>query len=167
MTEHQQEGQAFTEALIDTLREPFIVLDADLRVLQMNRSFSRIFHVTPEETTNCRIYEIGNGQWDIPRLRELLEKILLQNTVITDFDVEHDFPNIGRRIMQLNARRVVRTEGCTDRILLAIEDITARTGGERERARLLEETQQYAGEAEEGRQILNTLMTFIPNWSSL
>jgi PAS domain S-box-containing protein len=154
--------QRFTEALIDTLREPFIILDGDLRVIQANPSFYRTFHVTPEGTADRLIYEIGNGQWDIPKLRELLEQILPQNTVITDFGVEHDFPEIGHRIMQLNARRVVRTEGSTDRILLAIEDITARTEGERERARLLEETQRYAREAEEGRQILNTLMAFIP-----
>ena len=92
-------------------------------MIQVNRSFFRTFHVTPEETANCRIFEIGNGQWDIPKLRELLEKILPLNTVITDFGVEHDFPEIGHRVMQLNARRVVHTEGCTDRILLAIEDI--------------------------------------------
>lgn len=154
--------QSFTEALIDTLREPLIILDADLRVIQANRSFYRTFHVTPEGTVGRRIYEIGNGQWDIPKLRELLEKVLPQNTVIPDFGVEHDFPEIGHRVMQLNARRVVRTEGSTDRILLAIEDITARTEGERERERLLEETQRYAREAEEGRQILNTMMAFIP-----
>ncbi|HEY3418681.1 MAG TPA: ATP-binding protein [Armatimonadota bacterium] len=154
--------QNFTGALIETLREPFIILDGDLRVIQANPSFYRTFHVTPEGTADRLIYEIGNGQWDIPKLRELLEEILPQNTVITDFGVEHIFPEIGHRIMQLNARRVVRTEGSTDRILLAIEDITARTEDERERARLLEETQRYARAAEEGRQILNTLMAFIP-----
>ena len=152
----------FTEALIETLREPFIILDGDLRVIQANPSFYRTFHVTAEGTAGCRIYEIGNGLWDIPKLRELLETILPRNAVVSDFGVEHDFPEIGRRVMQLNARRVIRTEGSTDRILLAIEDITARTETEREQTRLLEETQRCAREAEDGRRALNALMDFIP-----
>ncbi len=162
ITADLRQSEARLLTVLDTLREPFIVLDADLRVTQVNRSFYRTFHVTPAETANYCIYEIGNGQWDIPRLRALLEKVLPQNTVITDFGVEHEFPEIGHRVMQLNARRVVRTEGRTDRILLAIEDITARVEDERERERLLEATQRYAREAEEGRQILNTMMAFIP-----
>ncbi len=114
----------FAENIINTVREPLICLDQDLRVVTANRSFYRIFKVKPEETVGKLIYDLGNKQWDIPRLRELLETILPQKTIFDDYEVEHDFATIGRRVMLLNARQILREMGKERIILLAIEDIT-------------------------------------------
>jgi len=114
------------ESIINTVREPLIVLDHDLRVVSANRSFYKVFKVNPEETVGQRIYDIGNQQWDIPKLRKLLETILPQKTTFDGYEVEHDFADIGRRIMLLNARQIKRVGGKERIILLAIEDITKR-----------------------------------------
>jgi two-component system CheB/CheR fusion protein len=103
-----------------------IALDQDLRVLSVSRSFYGVFKVKPEETVGQLIYDLGNKQWDIPRLRELLENILPQQATFDDYEVEHDFATIGRRIMLLNARQIQRSSGKDRIILLAIEDITER-----------------------------------------
>lgn len=116
----------FAESIIDTVREPLIVLDKDLRVVSAGRSFYRVFKVKPAETLGQHIYDLGNKQWDIPQLRELLETILPEKTSFDDYEVEHDFSGIGRRIMLLNARRIERAWGKERIILLAIEDITER-----------------------------------------
>ncbi|MFT7007722.1 MAG: PAS domain S-box-containing protein [Colwellia sp.] len=116
----------YTENIINTVREPLITLDQDLRVVTVNRSFYNFFKVKPENTIGQLIYELGNKQWDIPALRELLETILLQNTCFHDYEVEHYFTSIGRRTMLLNARQIERAEGRELIVLLAIEDITER-----------------------------------------
>ncbi len=117
---------SYAQDIIRTLREPFLVLDRELRVQSANPSFYRNFHTSEEETERRFLYELGNGQWDIPRLRELLEEVLPQNHTIEEFEVEHDFPAIGRRSMLLNARRVLRDSEPGHLILLAIEDVTER-----------------------------------------
>jgi PAS domain S-box-containing protein len=116
----------YTENIINTVREPLITLDQDLRVVTVNRSFYNFFKVKPENTIGQLIYELGNKQWDIPALRELLETILLQNTCFDDYEVEHYFTSIGRRTMLLNARQIERAEDRELIVLLAIEDITER-----------------------------------------
>ncbi len=90
--------------IIETLREPFVVLDADLRVKTANRSFYESFHVSKEETENRLVYDLGDGEWDIPGLRKLLDEVLTRNQSVNDFEVEHSFPKLGRRTMLLNAR---------------------------------------------------------------
>lgn len=120
------EARAYAESIVDTVREPLLVLDAKLRVLSANRSFYKHFQTTKEETENCLIYDLGNRQWDIPQLRLLLEEIVPQNAEFDDFEVEHAFPTIGHRSMLLNARRVERGEAGAHFILLAIQDITER-----------------------------------------
>ena len=90
------------------MREPLIALDQDLRVVKVSRSFYEVFKVKPEETVGQLIYDLGNKQWDIPKLRELLETILPEKTTFDDYEVEHDFATIGRRIMLLNARQIER-----------------------------------------------------------
>ncbi|MDQ6999511.1 MAG: PAS domain S-box protein, partial [Mariprofundus sp.] len=107
-----------------------LVLDADLHVIFANRSFYHSFHVDEQETEGQRIYDLGNGQWDIPALRQLLEELLPQNTVFNDFEVEHVFSEIGQRTMLLNARRIYKEHEKTQFILLAIEDITGREQAE-------------------------------------
>jgi two-component system CheB/CheR fusion protein len=120
------EVSEFAESVINTVREPLISLDQDLRVVSVSRSFYEFFKVNPEETVGQLIYDLGNKQWDIPKLRELLETILPQKTTFNNYEVEHDFTTIGRRIMLLNARQIERVMGKERIILLAIEDITER-----------------------------------------
>ena len=123
---NEDEALAYAESIIDTIREPLIVLDQDLRVVKVNRSFYKLFKVKPEETVGQLIYDLGNKQWDIPKLRELLDTILPQKTSFDNYEVEHDFATIGKRIMLLNARQIRRVLGKERIILLAIEDITER-----------------------------------------
>jgi PAS domain S-box-containing protein len=130
VTERQQaeramaDARAYAESIVDTVREPLLVLDGELRVRSASRSFYRTFGVTPQETENRLIYDLGNRQWAIPGLRKLLTEILPQNATFNDYEVEHAFPNIGHRVMLLNARRLYRGGNQTKLILLAIEDIT-------------------------------------------
>ena len=122
----EDEAREYAESIINTVREPLIALDQDLRVVSVSRSFYEVFKVKPEETVGQLIYDLGNKQWDIPKLRELLETILPQKATFDNYEVEHDFATIGRRIMLLNARQIQRVWGKERIILLAIEDITER-----------------------------------------
>jgi PAS domain S-box-containing protein len=119
-------AQYVAECIIDTVPEPLIILDQDLRVVLASRSFYEVFKTKPEETVGQHIYDLGNKQWDIPKLRELLETILPQKTTFNNYEVEHVFATIGKRIMLLNARQIQRVLGKEQIILLAIEDITKR-----------------------------------------
>ncbi|MEI7672806.1 MAG: PAS domain S-box protein, partial [Deltaproteobacteria bacterium] len=121
----------YAESLINTVREPLIALDQDLRVVTVSRSFYDFFKVNPAETVGQLIYDLGNKQWDIPKLRELLETILPQKTTFDNYEVEHDFATIGRRTMLLNARQIHRVLGKERIILLAIEDITEQKKAEK------------------------------------
>lgn len=131
-----ESAREFAESIVTTVREPLIVLNADLHVRSANRSFYETFKVEPPETQDRFIYDLGDGQWNIPALRKLLEEIIPQNSSFQDFEVEHDFPTIGRKTMLLNARRFP-PEGKWELILLAIADITERKGLEKEREGLL------------------------------
>lgn len=153
-------SQAFIEIfdnILGSVREPLVVLDSDLRVVKANHSFYQTFKVKPERTEGVVIYDLGNRQWDIPKLRELLEDILLQNFAFNDFEVEHDFESIGRKIMHLNARRISREPKQTQMILLAIEDVTEREYYKRHLEELVEkrtaEISIAREEAEQGKHI--------------
>ena len=119
-----QAARDYAEAIIETVRDPLIVLDQDLRVQTANHAFYTIFQVTPVETERRFIFDIGNGQWDIPELRRQLSETLVSERMFQDFVVEHTFAQIGQRTMRLNARKIVRKDA-RRLILLAIEDITA------------------------------------------
>jgi PAS domain S-box-containing protein len=121
-----QEALACAENIISTLREPLLVLDDKLRVISANRSFYRVFSITQEETQDKLIYEMADGQWNIPKLRGLLEAILNTNAAFDDFEFDHEFPGLGKRFLLLNARRVNNGGANTKKILLAIEDISER-----------------------------------------
>src|SRR5450759_1103468 len=125
-----QDASEYAQNIVSTVREPLVVLDDKFRVISANRSFYSTFQVTPEMSENILLFDLGNGQWEIPKLRELLEKVLPKSTTIEDFEVEHDFPTIGRKTMLMNARRIQSGTGATQMILLAIEDITERKAGE-------------------------------------
>ncbi len=118
-----QMARELAEGIVNTVVEPLIVLDGDLQVISASHSFYRYFKVTPEETVSRKIYDLGNGQWDIPALRQLLEDILPQKQVLEGYLVEHDFPGLGPRRMVLNARRIVTELGSTELILLAMVKI--------------------------------------------
>lgn len=123
--EQKERGtRIFAEGIIDTVRESLLVLDKDMQVILANRSFFRIFNTSKEETENKSIFKINNRSWDIPVLRKLLEEILPENSVFNDFAVEHEFPGIGYKKMLLNARKINQEDTGTERILLAIEDVT-------------------------------------------
>ena len=121
-----KQARDYAEATIRAARDPLIVLRGDLRVNTANEAFYKGFKVTPAETENALIYELGDGQWNIPRLRQLLEEILPRKSFFNDFEVTHDFPRIGLRTLLLNARRMETEEGEPGLILLAIEDISER-----------------------------------------
>jgi PAS domain S-box-containing protein len=118
------EARRYAESIVETVREPLLVLDEDLKVISANRNFYRTFKVTPKETIGSFIYDLGNKQWDIPKLRELLEEVLPEKEAFDDFEVTHDFQDIGHKIMLLNARQIHRKDIGAKTILLAIEDIT-------------------------------------------
>src|SRR5712691_2836257 len=121
------------QAIIATVREPLVILDADSRVVTANRSFYETFQVRREETERRSLFDIGNRDWNIPRLRTLLEEVLPRDGVFEDFEVEHDFAAIGRRTMRLNARRMLSATGQPALVLLAVEDVTGMKDLERER----------------------------------
>jgi PAS domain S-box-containing protein len=131
----------YFQNIVETVREPLVILDSDLRVTGASRSFYRAFNVTKEETEGRLIYELGDRQWDIPALRTLLEEILPERTQFDGFEVVHEFPRVGRRVILLNARQIVSEERNATTILLAIEDIT-------DRKRIEEKLKIYADKLE-------------------
>jgi two-component sensor histidine kinase len=130
---------ALAQGIVDTVREPVLVLDKELRVIAASRSFYSAFKVHPDATEGRLLYALGDGQWDIPRLRVLLEKIIPEQGVMEGYEVEHEFPGLGHRTMALNARQVFYEGGANTTILLGMEDITDRRVLEREKDELLRE----------------------------
>jgi two-component system CheB/CheR fusion protein len=119
-----QVARDLAEAIVDSVREPLVVLDADLQIVSASRAFYRSFLVAPENTVGRKIYDLGDGQWNIPALRELLENILPHNQTFDDYRVEHDFPSSGPRKLLLNARRIVGKLGSTPLILLSMQEVS-------------------------------------------
>jgi chemotaxis protein methyltransferase CheR len=132
------DASALAQAIVDTVRDPLLVLNQDLRVVSANRAFYRTFRMTREEVQGYPVYALGNGQWDIPELRSLLEEVAPEHAVMEGYEVERDFSVIGRRSMLLNAREVFNQRNARKLILLAIEDITERRAAEREMSDLLQ-----------------------------
>ena len=130
---------ALAQGIVDTVREPVLVLDQELRVITASRSFYSGFKVSPKDTQGRLLYALGDGQWDIPKLRVLLENIIPEKGVMEGYEVEHEFPNLGRRTMCLNARQVFYEGGANTTILLGMEDITDRRNLEREKDELLQQ----------------------------
>lgn len=126
-TKELREKEMFLSSIVQTVRESLLVLDNNFEVLSANNHFFKTFKVSSEDTIGKVLYDLGNNQWDIPKLRELLMKILPTNNPVIDFVVEHDFPHIGKKTMILNAHRIEFEGEYKDRILLAIEDATERT----------------------------------------
>ena len=126
------EAQEYTEAVFDTIRKAVLVLDKDLRIKSGNKAFYTIFQVNEEATEGTLIYELGNGQWDIPELRELLKNIITSNTTFEGLKVTHTFPHIGKKAMLLNAQKITQKKERKELILLSLEDITEQDNGKSE-----------------------------------
>jgi two-component system CheB/CheR fusion protein len=123
-------GLDFAEAIVETVREPLVTLDQNLEVMKANKAFYDTFHAAPEQTEGRLIYDLGNGQWNIPKLRELLENILPAHATFRDFEVTHEFEHVGRKVMLLNASEIFNPNAQARTILLAIEDVTERKQAE-------------------------------------
>lgn len=125
------DGWVYIKTIVDTATEPFLVLDKDLCVLAANQSYYDLFHVEIKDTEHKYVYELGDGEWSLPALKTLLLEILPKDTFFTGFEVDHEFPVIGRKVMLLNGRRIYRQGEVGDIfppiILLAMVDITAMT----------------------------------------
>src|ERR1700692_375001 len=137
---------ALAQSIVDTVREPVVVLDKGLRVIAASRSFYSTFKVSPQDTQGRLLYALGDGQWDIPKLRVLLENIIPEKGVMEGYEVEHEFPGLGRRTMYLNARQVFYEGGTNTTILLGMEDITDRRNLEREKDELLQQKEMLLEE---------------------
>ena len=164
--------ETYAQDIVDTVREPLLVLDTTLRVRSANRAFCQTFQVSSEETENRLIYELGNGQWDIPALRTLLEDIIPTSSVFNDFELEHTFPIIGRRVMLLNGRKL-RPGSHTEFLVLAMEDVTERRRSEADLKAIETYAQNIVEKVREPLLILDTTLRvrsakrLLPNFSSL
>jgi chemotaxis protein methyltransferase CheR len=150
-----QDAWLLAHAIVDTVREPLVVLDQDLRVVAASQSFYVTFKVKADHTLGKLLYDLGDGQWDIPKLRVLLGKILPEQGAMEDYEVEHDFPGVGRRTMLLNARKVFYEAGSHSTILLGIEDVTEKRILENEKDDLIREKQILLEELE--HRVVNSL----------
>jgi two-component system, chemotaxis family, CheB/CheR fusion protein len=142
-----EQARNYAEAIVETVQVPLIVLDSDLRVNKANRSFYETFQVSPSETAQSLIFELGNGQWNLPGLQQILENILANDTSIENWEVEHRFEQIGQKTMLLNGWKIIQ-QGEPQRILLTIEDISDRKQFELERSQLLAQEQSARQQAE-------------------
>ncbi|MBR0944392.1 two-component sensor histidine kinase [Bradyrhizobium japonicum] len=150
-----QDACTLAQEIVDTVREPLIVLDQDLRVVAASQSFYLTFKVNADDTQGKHLYELGDGQWDIPKLRLLLGKIVPEQGAMENYEVDHDFPNIGRRTMLLNARKVFYETGSHSTILLGIEDVTEKRILENEKDQLIRQKEMLLEELE--HRVVNSL----------
>ena len=149
------DGRLLAQAIVDTIRDPLLVLDQDLRVVSANRAFYQAFRMKLQDVHGRPVYGLGDGQWDIPELRLLLEGVAPEHAAMEAYEVERDFPVIGRRAMLLNAREVLFQRSSRKLILLAIEDVTDRRAAEREIANLLQQKETLLQEMQ--HRIANSL----------
>src|SRR3954453_7582576 len=154
-----EDAQLLAEAIFDTIQEPLLLLDPSLKVILASRSFYLSFKAEPAETLDQMLYDLGNHQWDIPRLRQLLEEVIPKNNSFSDYEVTHTFPDIGRKMMRLNGKRLRRREGQDALILLVIEDITALHEREEQLNELLGEREVLVQEIH--HRVKNNLQTIV------
>src|ERR1700692_747268 len=142
------DARPLAQAIVDTVRDPLLVLDQDLRVVTANRAFYQAFRMNLQDIHGRPVYGLGDGQWDIPELRLLLEGVAPQHAVMEAYEVERDFPIVGRRSMLLNARELFFQRNARKLILLAIEDVTDRRNAEREISNLLQQKETLLQEVQ-------------------
>lgn len=141
--------------IVDTLREPLLVLDADQVILTASKAFYRVFGTSPEATIGKPLREMGNGQWDIPALEEMLDEVLTENEPVVDFEVRHDFPGIGEKLIVLNAHKILRDGENSKTILLAMQDATHERRLERDQKTALERANDLLEEL--NHRVMNSL----------
>jgi two-component system CheB/CheR fusion protein len=147
----------YANGIVETVRNPLLILDAGLRVERANHAFYDYFRVTPEETVGRLVYELGDGQWNIPALRKGIDEILRKAARLEDIEVEHEFPRVGRRTLAVNARKLRRESG-EESVLLVFEDRTEARNTGREREALLGMEQQARQRAEQADRIKDEFM---------
>lgn len=153
--DNREDGRTLAQAMVDTIRESLLVLDGNLRVVAASRSFYAKFKTTPEDTKGRLVYDLGSGEWDNPALRDLLDRIVPEHGVMDHFEIEQDFPQIGKRTMLLNARKVFYEADSNTTLLLSIEDITDRRLAELLLQSLSEQKDMLL--AEMGHRVANSL----------
>jgi PAS domain S-box-containing protein len=147
--------------IVETIPSALIILDKDLNITSANRAFYQTFRTSPGETEGCHIYDLGNRQWDIPSLRTLLESVIPHRASVEGFEVEHDFPTIGRRTMLVNARKIFRPGGHDGSILLAIEDVSEERAARAESKRNWQLTQGIVDTIRDPLVVLEHDMTIV------
>lgn len=169
-----EKSWVYIKTVVDVVREPVLILDKEFRVMAANETFYRMFQVEPKDTEKKIVYDLGNGQWNIPALRKLLEDILPQNTFFKGFEVTHEFPTVGRKVMILNARKIYFEENKSLElfppiILLAMEDVTEMMAVAEKFAihtnqfevRLTEQTQVMVGRVKKLEREIDTLKRLV------
>ena len=157
-TKQLQAALDYAEAVVETVPEPLVVLNSDLRVIKSNRAFYRMFQVTPAQTEQQPIFELGNGHWNIPELRSILAEILTHNTQIESFELCCNFEKIGQKTILLNGYKILQS-GNQQMILLALHDITQQKLFEEERTQLLAQEQSARLEAEKSNRIKDEFLS--------
>lgn len=152
-----------TQSIVDTIRDPLVVLEYDMTIVTASRAFLTMFGITEAETRGRRVAELGQHQWDVPALRHLMEKVLPENKPIESFEIEDDFPGLGRRVFNLNARKISQPGNHTHRMLLVFEDITHRKQRERDAQRL---TNEISHRIKNNLQIVVGLIAYEAKWTA-
>src|ERR1700704_4105487 len=147
--------------IVETVPSALIILDRNLNITSANRAFYQTFRTSPEVTEGCLIYDLGNRQWDIPALRTLLESVIPHRTSVEGFEVEHEFPSIGRRTMLVNARKIFRPGDHDGFILLAIEDVSEERAARKESKRNWQLTQSIVDTIRDPLVVLENDMTIV------
>ena len=152
-----------TQSIVDTIRDPLVVLEDDMSVVTASRAFLTMFGITQEEAQGRRVAELGQHQWDVPALRHLMEKVLPENKPFESFEIEDDFPGLGRRVFNLNARKITQPGNHSHRLLLVFEDITDRKQRERDALML---TNEISHRIKNNLQIVVGLIAFEAKWTA-
>ena len=152
-----------TQNIIDTIRDPLVVLEHDMTIVTASKAFLTIFRITESEARGLRFSELGQHQWDVPALRHLMEKVLPENKPIESFEIENNFPGLGRRVFNLNARKISQPGNHTHRMLLVFEDITDRKQRERDALSL---TNEISHRIKNNLQIIVGLIGYEANWTA-
>ena len=152
-----------TQSIVDTIRDPLVVLENDMTIVTASKAFLTMFGITEAETHGRRVSELGQHQWDVPALRHLMEKVLPENKPIESFEIEDNFPGLGRRVFNLNARKISQPGNHAHRMLLVFEDITDRKQRERDALSL---TNEISHRIKNNLQIIVGLIAYEARWTA-
>lgn len=151
------------QSIVDTIRDPLVVLESDMTIVTASRAFLTMFGITQAETHGRRVAELGQHQWDVPALRHVMEKVLPENKPFENFEIEQDFPGLGRRVFNLNARKVSQPGNHAHRMLLVFEDVTERKQRERDAVTL---TNEVSHRIKNNLQLIVGLIAYEAKWTA-